>query len=156
MKWPAPISYQMELPQRKVHQVTFTKNPARLIIYLQPLDFQQKQIKNFVILSNNLNRYVFLILDKVHIKNDLVYDRHLGSLIGFFNLWNTNNKHIELENALSGDMSNNLQTQCWCQRYEACFKSSCTVCLHNSSGNLMLDLTWEGILGLIPCFRNNL
>ena len=39
-------------------------------------------------------------MDKVHIKHDLVYDKHEGCLVGFINLGNTNNQLIEFENAL--------------------------------------------------------
>ena len=49
------------------------------------------------LLSNDLDRYVFLILDEVHIKTDLVYDKHQGSLISFVNLGNTNNQLLILK-----------------------------------------------------------
>ena len=32
------------------------------------------------------NKQVCLVLDEVHIKKDLVYDKHQGTLIGFANL----------------------------------------------------------------------
>ena len=54
-------------------------------------------------LSNSLNKYVFLVMDEMHIKHDLVYDKHNGSLIGFVDLGNTNNQLIEFEKALSAD-----------------------------------------------------
>lgn len=34
-------------------------------------------------------RYVTLVMDKVHIKEDLVYDKHEGTLVGFVNLGDT-------------------------------------------------------------------
>ena len=42
-------------------------------------------------LTKDLNKYVVLIMDEVHIKEELVYDKHKGSLIGFVNLGTTNN-----------------------------------------------------------------
>ena len=54
-------------------------------------------------LNNKLNKYVFLIMDEVHIKHDLVYDKHEGCLIGFVNLGEVNNQLIEFEKALAGD-----------------------------------------------------
>ena len=39
-------------------------------------------------------------MDEVHIKNELVYDKHHGSLIGFVNLGDINNRLLEFENAL--------------------------------------------------------
>jgi len=52
-------------------------------------------------LSKDLNRYVMLVIDEMHVKEELVYDKHEGSLIGFVNLGNINNQLLELEAALS-------------------------------------------------------
>ena len=41
----------------------------------------------------------------MHIKNDLVYDKHQGCLVGFTDLGNTNNRLLEFESALYGDKS---------------------------------------------------
>jgi len=54
-------------------------------------------------LSNKLNKYVILVMDEMHIKHDLVYDKHNGSLIGFVNLGNTNNQIMEFERALAAE-----------------------------------------------------
>jgi len=62
-----------------------------------------KDLFDVAFLNNDLNRYVFLIMDEVHIKSDLVYDKHNGSLIGFVNLGDTNNKLLQFENAMCGD-----------------------------------------------------
>ena len=51
-------------------------------------------------LSQNLNKYVILIMDEVHVKEELVYDKHEGRLIGFINLGDTNNQLLEFESAL--------------------------------------------------------
>ena len=56
-------------------------------------------------LNNELNRYVMIIMDEVHIKNDPVYDKHQGCLVGFIDLGNTNNRLLEFESALYGDKS---------------------------------------------------
>lgn len=48
-------------------------------------------------------RYVALIMDEVHIKEDLVYDKHNGTLIGFVNLGDTNNHLLQFEAALSSE-----------------------------------------------------
>lgn len=42
-------------------------------------------------------------MDEVHIKHELVFDKHEGSLIGFVNLGETNNQLIEFEVALSSE-----------------------------------------------------
>jgi len=52
-------------------------------------------------LSKNLNKYVILIMDEMHVKEELVYDKHNGCLVGFVNLGNVNNQLTEYEAALS-------------------------------------------------------
>ena len=42
-------------------------------------------------------------MDEVHIKEDLVYDKHEGTLVGFVNLGDTNNHLLQFEAALQGD-----------------------------------------------------
>ena len=37
-------------------------------------------------LEQDVNRYVFLIMDEVHIKQDLVFDKHFKTLLGFVNI----------------------------------------------------------------------
>ena len=54
-------------------------------------------------LSQDLNKYVILIIDEMHIKEDLVYDKHEGCLVGFVNLGTINNQLLEFEAALSAD-----------------------------------------------------
>ena len=39
----------------------------------------------------------------MHIKHDLVYDKHSGSLIGFVDLGSTNNQILEFEKTLAAD-----------------------------------------------------
>ena len=43
-------------------------------------------------------------MDEVHIKEDLIYDKHEGTLIGFVNLGDTNNHLLHFEAALSNDV----------------------------------------------------
>ena len=54
-------------------------------------------------LSCEMNKYVLLVMDEMHIKHDLVYDKHSGSLIRFVDLGNTNNQILEFEKALSAE-----------------------------------------------------
>ena len=46
-------------------------------------------------------KYVILLLDEMHIKEDLVYDKHTGQMIGFVNLGEVNNHLHKLEHYLS-------------------------------------------------------
>ena len=50
-------------------------------------------------------RYVILVIDEVHIKDDLVYDKHSGVLIGFVNMGDINNHLLQYEASLSEDCS---------------------------------------------------
>ena len=47
-----------------------------------------------VVESEDWQRHVVLILDEMHIREDLVYDKHTGALIGFANLGNINH-HLQ-------------------------------------------------------------
>ena len=49
------------------------------------------------------NRCVILLLDEMHVREDLVYDKHKGELIGFTNLGDINDHLDAYEKALSGD-----------------------------------------------------
>ena len=60
-----------------------------------------KNLIDVAFLSNNSS--FCMIMDEMHIKNDLVYDKHEASLIGFVNLGNTNNQLLEFEQALLSD-----------------------------------------------------
>ena len=62
-----------------------------------------QNLVDIAFLSNNLNKYVILVMDEMHIKHDLVYDKHSGSLIGFVDLGNTNNQILEFEQALAAE-----------------------------------------------------
>ena len=49
------------------------------------------------------NKCVLLLLDEMHVREDLVYDKHTGELIGFTNLGDINNHLDAYEKALSTD-----------------------------------------------------
>ena len=46
---------------------------------------------------------VVLVMDEMHVKEDLVYDKHSGALIGFVNLGETNQHLLEFQKAIEGD-----------------------------------------------------
>ena len=48
-------------------------------------------------------RYVLLILDEMHIREDLVFDKHSGELIGFVNLGDINQHLVAFEQAVTGE-----------------------------------------------------
>ena len=45
------------------------------------------------------NRCVLLLLDEMHLKEDLIYDKHSGELIGFSNLGSIN-EHLDIQSFL--------------------------------------------------------
>ena len=49
------------------------------------------------------NKCVLLLLDEMHVREDLVYDKHTGELIGFTNLGDINNHLDAYKKALSTD-----------------------------------------------------
>ncbi len=46
-------------------------------------------------------QYVGLLQDEVRVKEDLVYDKHSGELVGFIDLDKTGNQLLDLENILN-------------------------------------------------------
>lgn len=53
--------------------------------------------------TQEANTYVSLIIDKVHIKEDLIYNEHERSLIGFANLGDINNHLLSFKRSLSDE-----------------------------------------------------
>jgi len=62
-----------------------------------------QQLMEMVDFSKEKNSYVGLILDEVHIKEDLIYDKNEGTLIGFSNLGEINNHLMRFEKDLNGE-----------------------------------------------------
>ena len=48
-------------------------------------------------ISKEINKYVGLVFDEVHIRADLVFDKHEGSLVDFVNLGEVNNHLMKFE-----------------------------------------------------------
>ena len=48
-------------------------------------------------------KLVFLLLDEMHVREDLVYDKHSGSVIGFVNLGDTNNHLLKFDRSLENN-----------------------------------------------------
>ena len=81
----------IHLPRRERDYTHF--NPSK-VGFSAKVD---NQLIDMVDFTKEANRYVSLILDEVHIKEDLIYDKHEGSLIGFTNLGNINNHLMNFE-----------------------------------------------------------
>ena len=53
--------------------------------------------------AGELNRYVVLVLDEMYVREDLVYDKHSGALIGFANSGDTNKLLLQFEQQVQGE-----------------------------------------------------
>ena len=109
-----------------------------------------KNLVDVAFLTSSLNKYIFLIMDEMHIKNDLVYDKHEASLIGFVNLGKTNNQLLEFEEALlsektelplASSMLVLMVRGLFCQLNYPYAQFAC----NDISGALMFDPVWEAI-----------
>ena len=59
-------------------------------------------------------------MDEMHIKRDLVYDKHTGELIGFTNLGDMNMHLLNLEKSLDQCPSEELTTPCTISKVTVC------------------------------------
>ena len=91
-----------------------------------------------------------MVIDEVHIKDDLVYDKHNGMLVGFENLGDTNNHLIQFEAALSGDTAPRpLAKSMLVLMVRGLFTSLrfpyAQFACSNLTGDLLIDPVWEAI-----------
>ena len=62
-----------------------------------------KQLIDMIDFTQEANTYVSMVIDEVHIKEDLVYDKHEGLLIGFANLGDISNHLLSFERSLADE-----------------------------------------------------
>ena len=84
-------------------------------------------------------------MDEMHVKEDLVYNKHSGGLIGFMNLGDMNNHFINLQQAAEDGQSGKIRPLATGGNGQrAVFLSPiCTVCFINLTGDLMFDVFLE-------------
>ena len=116
-------------------------------------DEVDKQLMSVADLREERNRNVVLVLDEVHIKEGLVYDKHKGNLIGFSNLSELNNHLLKFENALYGeDVPQQLADSMVVLMIRGLFHKLnfpyAQFAVHNLSGDLLMDPVWEAIFRL--------
>ena len=95
-------------------------------------------------------RYVGLLMEEVHIKEDLVYDKHSGALVGFTNLGDTNNHLLKFESSLSGDshmssLANSMLVLMVRSLFSNLVFPYAQFACCNLSGNLLVDPVWEAV-----------
>lgn len=97
-------------------------------------------------------------MDEMHIKQDLVYNKHSGELTGFINLGDINTHLIDLERSLDQSLSLSntpLAKTLLVIMVRGLFSSlqfpyAQFTCL-NLSGDLMYDVFWEAVERLERC-----
>ena len=111
-----------------------------------------QQLIDTIDFTEEVNRYVALLLDEVHIKEDLVYDKHSGSLIGFANMGDINNHLMNFEKRLTDEpdetmpsiASSLLVIMVRGLLSKLNFPYAQFACA-NLSGDLLVDPVWEAI-----------
>lgn len=90
----------------------------------------------------------------MHLKSDLVYDKHTGELIGFTNLGEMNMHLLNLEKSLDHCTPEEPQNLCWYLwlggyflPYNIHMQFPCA----NLSGDLIFDIFWEAVEHLEKC-----
>ena len=108
-------------------------------------------------------RYVAILMDEMYVKEDLVFEKHTGALIGFANLGDTNDHLLKFQHSIEEDTDCEKLAKTMCvfmvrrifQRIE--FPYAQFPCA-NVTGELMFDPFWEVIyrlerLGLKVCYQ---
>ena len=88
-------------------------------------------------------------MDEMHVREDLVYDKHSGELIGFMNLGDMNNHLIRLQEATEEEKIKALAKSLLVIMVRGLFSSlqfpyAQFACL-NLTGDLMFDVFWEAV-----------
>ena len=53
--------------------------------------------------NNEWEKYVVIVMDEMYLREDLVYDKHSGALIGFANIGDTNQQLLKFEKLAQGE-----------------------------------------------------
>ena len=92
------------------------------------------------------NSYVGLILDEVHINEELIYDNHEGSLIGFANLGEINHHLMKFEKELNGESQSmpNIAGTMFCGLLIKLNFPYAQFACSNLTGDQLVDPVWDG------------
>lgn len=103
------------------------------------------------------NKCVLLLLDEMHIRNDLVYDKHSGELVGFANLGETNEQLLKFQSSLEGGeyISQQLASTMMVFMVKGLFSQLQFPYVQfpckNLSGDLLYDPFWEAVYRIEKC-----
>ena len=102
-------------------------------------------------------KYVILLLDEMHIRQNLVFDKHSGELIGFTNLGEINSHLLALERSLTDSESSHPPLAKTVMTFmvrglfsHLQFAYAYFPC-HNLTGDLLYDPFWEAVYRLERC-----
>ena len=84
----------------KVHCTAFTKNIEGLHSSFETVHWIFWWCGRSTAHCSKVEKYVLLLLDEMHVKQDLVYDKSTGQLIGFVNLGEINSHLLALEKCI--------------------------------------------------------
>ena len=99
-------------------------------------------------------KYVILILDEMHVRENLVFDKHTGELIGFIDLGEINSHLLALERSLTESdspdppLANSMMTFMLFSHLESPYAHFPS---HNITGDLLYDPFLEAIYSLERC-----
>ena len=100
-------------------------------------------------------KYVGILVDEMHVKEDLVYDKHEVKLLGFINLGDTNNQLLQFETLMSGkeQQDHELAKTMLVLMVRGLFSNlSFPYAQFSSSdttkGDLFMEIVWEAVMRL--------
>ena len=116
IKWCLHLKTKSSAAYNALRDTGFIKLPSMRTLYnyshfmqagcgisVDALKHLRSELAEKDMLGNTYRNYIGLLIDEVKIKEDLVYDKHSGELIGFIDLDKTGNQLMALEQAMLND-----------------------------------------------------
>eukprot|EP00731_Ephydatia_muelleri_P018846 Em0011g886a len=101
---------------------------------------------------------VILVMDEVHIKEDLVFDKRNGNLLGFTSLGDINDKLMGLEQFVAGEETKDLATSMLVIMVRGLFNRFCfpyaQFATTSLTGDQLIDPIWSAVARLERCGFN--
>ena len=107
--------------------------------------------------SKELAQYVILLIDEMHIREDLVYDKHSGELIGFTNLGDINQHLVAFEHSITDEaapsitLANSMTTFMVRGLFNKLQFAYVQFPCANVSGDLLYNPFWEAVYRVERC-----
>ena len=105
--------------------------------------------------SKELSQYVLLVIDEMHIREDLVYDKHSGEMVGFTNLGEINQHLVAFEQSLTETSAPSLANSMTVFMVRGLFTklrfAYAQFPCSKVSGDLLYDPFWESVYRVERC-----